>query len=62
MTAQQLRELADRIDRTKQYNSGRGYVAVRIGKHPNGREYIEYEQPSVYAECNSRRYRYDTHK
>ena len=62
MTAQELRELADRIDNTEQYHCGQGYVAVSIGKHPNGREYIEFEQPSIYAECNGRYYRYDAHK
>ncbi len=62
MTAQEVRELADRIDDTELYNSGLGYVAISIGKHPNGREYIEFEQPSVFAECNGMYYRYDTHK
>lgn len=58
-TSEELRELADRIDNIKKYHCGQGYVSVSIGSHSNGRKYIEFEQPSIYAECNSTYFRYD---
>jgi len=59
MTAQELRELADKIDNTKKYHCGSGYVIIDVGTHPNGRRFAEFEQPSIYAECNGTYYRYD---
>lgn len=53
LTAKDLRRVADMMDNREKYDSMCGTVRVRIGKHPNGREYLEFEQPCGYAECNS---------
>lgn len=59
MTAKQLRDLADRVDNEVKHGNGAGFVSVSIKGWPNGRKYLEFEQPCVYAECFSTFYRYD---
>ena len=60
LTADQLRELADRIDNESKYHNMCGYVIATIERHPNGREYLQFEQPCGYAECFSTYYTYDS--
>lgn len=60
MTAEELRSLADKIENREQYGNMCGVVYVTIKHHPNGREFLEFEQPCSYADCNSEYYRYDS--
>jgi len=60
MTAEELRSLADKIENREQYGNMCGVVYVTIKHHPNGREFLEFEQPCSYADCNSNYYRYDS--
>lgn len=60
MTAEELRSLADKIENREQYENMCGVVYVTIKHHPNGREFLEFEQPCSYADCNSNYYRYDS--
>lgn len=60
MTAEELRSLADKIENREQYGNMCGVVYVTIKHHPNGREFLEFEQPCSYADCNSNFYRYDS--
>lgn len=60
MTAEELRSLADKIENREQYGNMCGVVHVTIKHHPNGREFLEFEQPCSYADCNSNYYRYDS--
>lgn len=59
LTADDLRRLADQVENQEKYGNMHGYVTVSIKHHPNGREFVEFEQPCQYAECNSNYYRYD---
>lgn len=36
-----------------------GVVYLRMKKHPNGKEFAEFEQPCAYAECYSNFYRFE---
>lgn len=58
-TSDELRKLADAIDNNHKYHCKCGIVYVSIQEHPNGRKYLEFEQPSDYAECSSEYYRFD---
>ena len=60
MTAEELRSLADKIENREKYGNMCGVVYVTIKHHPNGREFLEFEQPCSYADCNSNFYRYDS--
>lgn len=59
MTADDLRRLADQIENREKYGSMCGVVYASIQHHPNGREYLQFEQPCQYAECNSNFYHFD---
>lgn len=59
LTADDLRRLADRVENREKYGNMRGVVYATIKRHPNGREFLEFEQPCQYAECNSNYYRYE---
>lgn len=59
MTAEDLRRLADIVENREKYGNMCGVVYVTIKHHPNGREFLEFEQPCSYAECNSNFYRYE---
>lgn len=60
MTSEELRRLADMVENREKYGNMCGVVYVTIKRHPNGREYLEFEQPCGYAECNSNCYRYES--
>lgn len=60
MTAEELRSLADKIENQEKYGNMCGVVYVTIKHHFNGREFLEFEQPCSYADCNSNYYRYDS--
>nr|WP_320145689.1 hypothetical protein [uncultured Anaeromusa sp.] len=53
----QLQEMVDRIEYQSKHGM-KGTVLVSIQKHPNGEEYVEFEQESVYAECFSSFHRF----
>lgn len=44
MTADDLRRLADQIENREKYGSMCGVVYASIQHHPNGREYLQFEQ------------------
>ena len=58
MTADDLRRLADMVENRERYNNMCGVVYASIKYHPNGLEFLEFEQPCSYAECDSSYYRY----
>lgn len=59
MTVEQLESLVSRVKNQVEYGDMNSYVLVSVGEHPNGCKFIEFEQPCVYAECNSSYHRYD---
>lgn len=59
LTADDLRHLADQVENREKYGNMCGVVYVTIKHHPNGRKFVEFEQPCQYSECNSNYYRYD---
>lgn len=59
LTLEQLKLLVNRLENRTKHGDMQPVVTVSIGKHPNGSEYLEFEQPCYYAECNSTYYRYD---
>lgn len=59
LTADDLRQLADRIENREKYGNMCGVVYLTIKEHPNGRKYAQFEQPCQYAECFSTFYRYE---
>lgn len=59
MTAEDLRRLADMVENREKYGNMCGVVYASIKHHPNGREFLEFEQPCSYAECSSNHYRYE---
>lgn len=60
LTAADLRNLADKIENREKYDNMSGVVYVTLEHHPNGREFLQFEQPCSYADCNSYYYRYDS--
>lgn len=54
-----LRKLADIIENREKYGSMCGVVYATIQHHPDGRGFLQFEQPCQYAECNSNFYRYE---
>jgi hypothetical protein len=62
ITIEELEILVKRLRREVEHGSMKPYVMVTAGKHPNGREYIQFEQPCYYAECNSSYKRFDAQK
>lgn len=59
MTVEDLRHLADKIENRQKYGNMYGEVYVTMNHHPNGREYLKFEQPCYYADCNSSYYVYE---
>lgn len=59
LTIEQLKKIVEMAENRKDYGNMEGYVNITIGKHPNGKEYIQLEQPCQYRECNSNYYRYE---
>lgn len=59
MTADDLRRLADMVENREKYDNMCGVVYAKIKHHPNGQEFLEFEQPSSYVECDSNYYRYE---
>ncbi len=58
-TPEMLRKLADDIEHNHKYHNKCNYVELSIKHHANGKEYAEFEQPCVYAECFSTFHRFD---
>nr|DAQ61701.1 MAG TPA: hypothetical protein [Caudoviricetes sp.] len=58
-TSEDLRRLADAIDNREKYGNMCGVVYLRMKKHPNGKEFAEFEQSCAYAECYSNFYRFE---
>lgn len=58
-TSEDLRRLADAIDNREKYGNMCGVVYLRMKKHPNGKEFAEFEQPCAYVECYSNFYRFE---
>lgn len=54
----QLKDMVERIEERNKRGCMKGSVLVSIQKHPNGKEYVEFEQESGYAECVSTYYRF----
>lgn len=59
LTAEDLRRVANMMDSREKHDSMCGVVYASIKHRPNGREYLELEQPCGYAECNSYFYRFE---
>lgn len=59
MTVEDLDSLLSQLKRRVEYGNMKPYVLISIGEHPNGRSFVEFEQPCEYAECTSEYHRYD---
>lgn len=60
LSLRELKGLIERLDNNCQYNDCLDCVKISIKNYPNDRPYVEFEQPSIYVECNSLNYRYDS--
>ena len=54
ITIEELERLVERLKNKFEHGCMTSYVIVTEKQHPNGRKYIQFEQPCCYAECNSR--------
>lgn len=59
LTLDELKALVERISNQSQYHNMKPYANVSIHKYPNGREYLELEQPCAYPECNGTCYTFE---
>jgi hypothetical protein len=62
ITIEQLERMVERLKIKAVYCYMESYVIVTEAQHPNGRKYIQFEQPCCYAECNSSYDRFDAQK
>lgn len=53
LTLEQLENLLSYAKNRVEFGDMRSYVLVSVKKHPNDKEYVEFEQPCIYPECNS---------
>lgn len=53
ITLEELERMVRRLKNEAEYGDMESYVIVTEERHPNGRRYIQFEQPCYYAECNS---------
>lgn len=53
MTVDDLSYIVKLLQREQQYGSATGSLIITMETHPNGRAYLQIEQPCAYAECNS---------
>lgn len=53
ITIEELEQLVKRLKNEVEHGSMTPYVIATEEKHPNGRKYIQFEQPCYYPECNS---------
>lgn len=60
MTLEQLRRLVETLESQEKYSSMLGMVYVSMKQHPNGREFLEFEQPCGYSDCSSSYHRYES--
>jgi hypothetical protein len=60
LTLEQIERLAQEIKNHRDYGCGEPRVLVSIDEHPNGRPFVQFEQPCEYSECNSTYYRYES--
>ena len=58
LSIRELKGLIERLDNNCEYNDCLDCVKVSINNPPDESAYIEFEQFSIYVECNSRYYRY----
>lgn len=59
LTIDDLKNLIDQLERNVKHGSMCSYVKIDVKAHPNGRRFLEVEQPCCYRECFSSFYRYD---
>jgi hypothetical protein len=59
MSVNELETLVQHLKNRAEFGGMNPCVYVSIQSHPNGREYLEFEQPSPYSECNSECHRYE---
>ena len=59
ITIEELERMVERLKNKAEYGNMESYVIVTEEQHPNGRKYIQFEQPCYYAECNSSYERFD---
>jgi hypothetical protein len=62
ITIEELERMVERLKNKAEHGNMESYVIVTEEQHPNGRKYIQFEQPCYYAECNSSYERFDTQK
>ena len=53
ITLEELERMIERLKKEAEHGDMESYVIVTEEQHPNGRKYIQFEQPCCYAECNS---------
>ena len=58
MTIEQLESLVERLKNEQAHDSMSGRLVVTMETYPNGRAFLQFEQPCCYAECNSHFERY----
>ena len=53
LTIEQLENILTYAKNRVEFGHMEPYVFVSTSKHPNGKEFVEFEQPCCYSECNS---------
>lgn len=59
LTIDDLKKLVERMENRETYGNMCGTAYVTIERYPNGREYLQFEQPCQYTDCNSEFYKFD---
>ena len=62
ITIEELERMVERLKNKAEHGNMKSYVIVTEKQHPNGRKYIQFEQPCHYAECISIYERFDAQK
>ena len=53
MTVEQLEDMLKFMKDEIRYDSMTAEIIITMEHHPNGRAYLQFEQPCAYHECNS---------
>lgn len=60
LTLQQLEKLLEMAKNQAEFHDMRSSLLVAIDEMPNGEQFLEFEQPCQWPECNSTYYRYSS--
>lgn len=60
LSIEQLEQMLEYAKNRVKHGDMKKHFIVSVKEHPSGKAFIEFEQPSQWAECNSIYHRYDS--